>query len=245
MLAAMFFIGCGLPADAGWGQPTNGLATRLTLVTKEPTLGKPIQLKLEIKNVGNTPAKFDDQQAMVNNAFEVQGPAGTPVPFVGMSTQTMGVETTLAPGAEKPVFGSLDITEQYLLEKPGKYTIRFRTQHLGNLPKSNQLTMTVKDGPLTDQVKLISALHKAAPTGWRVARFGDEISFLNSPTGLKKDVAVVSLFFTKDEMTTRDDAEKLGKTKMGYAWLEISPKDTANRWPDSKKVIEEQLKAFR
>ncbi|MFL5329845.1 MAG: hypothetical protein ACJ8C4_13125 [Gemmataceae bacterium] len=244
MIAAVL-LGCGLLADVAWGIPKNGLATRLTVVTKEPVLGQPVQLKLDIKNVGTTPAKYDDQQAMVNNSLEVLGPEGKPVPSVGMSTQTIGSETTLAPAAEKSVFGSLDITEQYLLEKPGKYTIRFRAQHHGNMPESNQLTVILKDGPLSDQVKLLSALLKAAPAGWRVARDGDEISFVNSPTNLKRDVAVVSLFFTKDENTSRVDAEKLGRTKMGYAWLEISPKSSANRWPDSKKVIEEQLKAFR
>jgi len=247
MVTLALMLGMISMADVEWGTPQNGLSTRISLVTAEPTVGKTIKLKLEIKNVGTTPAKYDDQQASMNNSIEVKDSNGKPVPYVGMSAQTMGSDTTLAVGAANTIFADLDLAEQYLLETPGRYTVTFKSQLHGGLPRSNELTITLKDGPIPDRVKLTSAFYKAAPKGWRVARYGDDICFMYfSPTGLKADVATIGVFFTKDDKAGRDHSESLGKTKLGYAWVETIPREKAGeRWPDYKKAIDEQLKSFR
>lgn len=238
------------PTDDGpaWGATKDGLASRLTLVTGTPVLGGPIQLKLEVKNVGDGPAAYDDQQAATNDALLVKGPDGSRVPYVGGSFQTMGQTTTLPSGESRTIFASLDVSVPYLIDRPGSYTIETRPR--GGVPASNALSVTVGSGELGDARKLLGALVGTAPKGWRVADQFGSIVFLSSPTGLKDDATSISLTFTREAASPakppagRPPVVDLGETTLGHAWLSAYDRAAVERWPDYAKVIGERVKAY-
>jgi hypothetical protein len=241
--------GCGPlnpTPDTPWGAAKNGLSTRILSLEKDPAVGQKLKVQLEVKNVDSTPKTFDDQQSAVNGSLIVKGPDGKDVPYIGLGFQTMGSKTTLAPGATKVVVKELDVAEQYLIEKPGKYTVQSRER--GGLPASNELTMTLKAGELAGMTKLFASIHRAAPAGWRAARYGDSIELLSTPTNLKADATSISLYFTKDDKQLPMGLQRaqpfgLGETKFGHAWI-VRATHATERWPDHEKFFQDQLKPF-
>lgn len=228
-----------------WGAPVNGLSTRVSLLEAAPAVGQPLKVKLEVKNVDQVPRTFDDQQAAVNDSMIVKGPDGKEVAHIGGSFQTMGLKTTLPPGAIKIVVKELDVASQYLLDKDGKHTLQFRAR--GGLPASNELSITLKAGELPDLMKLLASIQRAAPAGWRTAKYGDTIVMLNTPTNLKADATSITLYFSKkggDSMREgRMAPVYLGMTSMGQAAIVLGP-NAAERWPEHRKFLDEQLKPF-
>jgi hypothetical protein len=235
---------------ADWGEPNEaGLVSRLTLVSKEPQLGKKLLLRLEIKNIGTAPAKFDDQQARVNSSLAIRGPRGVAVPYIGTSFQTAGQSERLAPNQAKTIFADMDAAEQYLFEQPGEYTIQFVGR--GGIPKSNELKVTLKDGKLTDLHAMVAELRKVVPQGWRVTTYMDSITILNTPTSLKRDATSVTVFFTKTKVpeqrrgVQQPPAKYLMETRLGHAWMQPQDEQMVLRWGEYEQVISHTLKAFR
>jgi hypothetical protein len=239
----------GGEGDTPWGKSANGVESRLTLVTAKPTLGQQLLVKLELRNTGTAPAKYDSQQAAVNGSLIVKGPDDAKVSYIGRPVQTLGGNKTLKANETVTIFASLDVNSQYHLNRPGKHTIQFRG---GNgLPISNVLTVTLADAPLSDYQKLFGTLEKTKPAGWKIADWGGSIMFISSPTGLKADMASITLFFTKEPtggpkpQRGQPAAINLGDTSLGKAWLMADSQKAVDRWADYEKVIGEQIKAFK
>lgn len=250
VVAAILFVSQIMAADnTPWGAEKGGLASRLTSVTEKPAVGRPLRLKLEIKNRGSAPAKYDDQQAAVNGSLIITGPDGAKVPFIGGTFQTFGAPTTLKPGESKTIFEKLDIAEQYLIEVPGQYRIQARGG--SGVPESNVLTVAIGPGTPSDFQKLLGSLRKVMPAGWRVSNYSGSIVFLHSPTGLKADTASITLFFAKDPIggikpqPGQPSAINLGETNLGRAWLSAESQTAVDRWPDYAKVIGDQVRAMK
>lgn len=229
-----------------FGLAVGGVQSRLSLVTARPQVGQPLRVRLELKNVGSVPIRYDSQQAEVNGSLSVTGPDGKPAPYIATSFQTMGSAKNIQPGDTKTIFSTFNVTEQYLLEKPGKYAIKFVGR--GGIPESNLLAVEVAAGKLSDMDWVLVAMRDIAPNGWRAVRYGDSISFLNTPTRLKADAVSVTVYFTKDKNSGNEQLQVqpkyLGEFRMGHAWLQTSA-DANDRWPDHDKTIEEKLKGFK
>lgn len=244
---------CMAPPDdeVQWGEAKGGpLVSRLTSATKQPTLGQPLRVRLEVKNISEAPAKFNSQQAATNGSLTVKAPDGFVLQYIGGSYQTAGQDTTLQPGEAKTIYTDLDVSAQYLIDQPGDYTIQSRSR--GGIPASNELTVSVRPGKMSDFQSLFAALHRAMPKGWRVANYGDEsIVFLNTPTNLKADATSVTLFISKEPTAGPKPIRgqplpiSLGETTMGKAWLMPQDAKALERWPDCEKMIAEQLKPFK
>jgi hypothetical protein len=168
----------------------------------------------------------------------VTGPDDKPVPYIATSFQTSGHRKALTNGQIVTVFSELDLAQQYLIDKPGKYAVQFVGR--GGLPPSNVLTVTVAEAPLPDRLKLLVALHKSAPQGWRVTQYDTAITLLNTPTRLKADATSITLFFTKTKEPNQE-GEYVAETKLGHAWIQAESPVAAARWPDYLKFIREQL----
>ena len=231
--------------DTPWGEPTGGLASRLTLVTEQPKLGEPLLLRLEIKNVSDSRLGYDDQQAGVNHSLKVIGPDGAEVPYVGGSFQTSGFTEPLMAGATRTILAGLDLTAQYLVDRAGAYTIQSIAR--GGVPASNTLVVTVAPGRLADFQRVLIALRPTAPKGWHVARYGESIVWIHAPSGLKSDATSLALMFTKERVSPapRQRVEYLGQTTLGHAWLTAENDKAAARWPDHVKQIASQLQPFQ
>jgi hypothetical protein len=244
---------CMSPPDdeVQWGEAKGGpLVSRLTCATKQPTLGQPLRVQLEVKNFSDKPAKYNSQQAKVNSSLTVKGPDGADIPYIGGSYQTAGGPTTLQPGESKTIYSDLDVAAQYLIEKPGKYTIQSKSR--GGIPASNELVVEVQPGQLSEFQRLFASLQKATPKGWRIASYGGEsIVFLNTPTNLKADATSVTLFISKEPtggpkpMRGQPLPISLGETSLGQAWLIPQDARALERWADCEKVITDKLKPFK
>lgn len=241
-------LSCRAPADSsiGWGTAKDGRSSRLTAVTRNPLLGQPLRVRLEIKNVSERPIRFDDQQAAVNGSLEIRGPDGIGIPYIGTSFQTFGVETELKPGDAKTIFADLDISGKYLVDRPGAYTIRFRGR--SGIPESNELQVKVRPGQLPDFDRVFTSLYRATPAGWRATRYDNSISFLHLPTTLKADAESITVYFTAGKQSglrVGDAAPKyLGEMTLGHAWLVAQSPRAMERWPDYANVISERMKPF-
>jgi hypothetical protein len=105
-----------------------GLRTRLVPLAKQFTLGQPMKFRLELKNFGPTAVHYDSQAVAGNSSLVVRDPQGQLVPYIGGSFQTGNFIPlpSLAPGKTVVLFDGLDLASQYLLVRPGKYTVQFR-----------------------------------------------------------------------------------------------------------------------
>jgi len=111
-----------------WGWELAGLRTRLVPLAKRVALGQPMKFWLELKNFGPKAVSYDPQAVALNNSLLVRDPQGRPVRYIGGGFQT-GIFVplpTLAPGKSVVLFHDLDVTSQYLIVKPGKYSVQFR-----------------------------------------------------------------------------------------------------------------------
>jgi hypothetical protein len=234
--------------DENWGEAKGGLASRLSLATAKPTLGEPMKVRLEVKNVGDAPVSYNSQQSATNNSLLIKGPDGKEIPYIGGSYQTAGQPTTLASGDTKSVYSELDVVPQYLIEKAGEYTIQSRAR--GGIPASQVLKITIAPGTLSDFQRLFGALHRSAPAGWRAANYSGSIVFLHTPTRLKADAASITLFVSKEPTGGPKPIRggpapiNLGETTLGQAWLIAESQTAIDRWPEYEKVIRERIKPF-
>jgi hypothetical protein len=111
-----------------WGWELAGLRTRLVPLEKQFVLGQPMKFRLELKNFGQGAVRYDSQGVGLNGSLLVRDPQGRPVRYIGGSFQTMGQSPlpSLAPGKTAVLFDALDLASQYLVVRPGRYTVQFR-----------------------------------------------------------------------------------------------------------------------
>lgn len=236
-----------------FGFAIGGVQSRLSLITKRPQVGKPLRVRLELKNVGSLPITYDSQQAAVNNSLDVKGPDNNPVSYVATSFQTMGSPKQIQPGDTTVIITDLNVAEQYLVDKPGKYVIKSVAR--GGIPASNELQVEVAAGTPKDIDRLLMDMRSIAPQGWRTVRYENRmepgigsISFLNTPTRLKADATSISLYFTKEKKSGIEEQQVqpkyLGETIFGHAWLQQQSEVATERWPDHEKAIAEKLNPY-
>jgi hypothetical protein len=63
----------------------------------------------------------------------------------------------------------LDLTDKYLFQKAGRYSIRFTGAGTG-LPDSRPLTVELTPGQLSEFDRVVACLLPLCPKGWRVAK---------------------------------------------------------------------------
>src|SRR5262245_19280414 len=128
-----------------WGPEQEGVRTSLVAREKELSLGKPILLRLEMKNVGSRVVHYDPTQMAINSSMYIEGNDGVEVPSIAPGAQTGVDSRPMNPGERAVLFEALDIASQYLLTAPGSYTVRFRGQDRGfadtPIPPSNAITI--------------------------------------------------------------------------------------------------------
>lgn len=147
------------------------------------------------------------------------------------------------------LFENLDISEEYVILKPGKYTIQFHGR-----PASNIIEFEIKPGNPTEIDLLVASLVDILPDpNWRVVApkmppnaHGQNLVVLGR--GFKqKNSAWVRLWLTKrpgDIIEHRQHdaiSDYLGKNDSGYFYIEIPP-EAMDYWPTIKEDIVKALK---
>jgi hypothetical protein len=157
-----------------WGPEHDGLRTRLVAMQKEYTAGQPVKLRLEMKNFGTADRTYDAQGVDVNGAIRISDPDGKPVRYIGGGYQTVGHSRSIAPGEAVALFDGLDLTGQYVLVKPGSYSLQFRGTTVqwnseSTIPPSAEITIQMKPGTVPPSMQVPARLSEVLPQGWALS----------------------------------------------------------------------------
>ncbi|MEO1525783.1 MAG: M56 family metallopeptidase [Planctomycetota bacterium] len=228
----------------GWGpKPKSGdLRLRLSLVTEHAEVGEPLRLKLELKNFGDQPQKYDPQYYSAFRVLEViDAKTGNLDTSLGMTYQTMGGEVALGPGETVVLWKSEDASELYMIDE-GTYKIRVASPRIRSqtLPASNTINATVAAGRQTFPKRLMRALGRVVPKEWDVEIGWQQRVYLSySPTKYKRDTVTIQLWATKEplpESGPGDQATIGSSDEVGNLHLSASQK-AQQLWPDYRKVL--------
>lgn len=243
----------GIPEDSrpegtGWGATVNGLRTRLTCLDPDWTFGRPLRLRLELQNVSDRRTTYDDQQVGVNDSFDVTGPDGRDIPWIGGSCQTRGSPDPIAPGETVVLLESFDIAEKYLLVQLGEYAVRFRGRGgFGetDVPASNSVRLRVGGTPPPEMI-VLEKCREHLPARWTISmqRRGP-LTFgwmYSPPSGLTVDVVAISISFLSERRgdPSTPTEEYLGQHALGYAYLVVAyPSGEAAEavWPSYRSAL--------
>lgn len=219
---------------------------RLTVGGESFKAGERVPCKLEIVNNGPAAATFDPQEYFPFRVLRVVRRDGAPDWFIGPTPQTEGRDQELAPGASSTLWENVDAAELFLLEG-GEYSIyaEHRGRARGKSLKSNEVSIAIKGGDLPYRKTILKRLRTAAPDGWTVQTSGSAVTVLHSPTGLKKDISSIQIWFTDAPLPAdfelgsgehRQEVATLGKTKLGFTHFALS-RLAANHWPRCREIL--------
>jgi len=238
------------PKDDKWGEPSNGFAMQLVPRSEEFIVGKPMILGLVMKNTSDSVKQYTPQPAFINpviildaNNKELYYKKG-PFQSLEMEAKSIGI------GDIVTLFDNLNITEDYVITEPGKYTIRFRG------PSYNVIGFEIKPGTPDERDVLIASLYDILPDpNWQIIKGLRE----NIPAGRKnaegnavvlyriRSRIRVMLWQTKSEAEIDEHGEDpqtsdyLGKNASGYFYITAPPK-ALEYWPTMKADIVKALK---
>ncbi|MFH1858382.1 MAG: hypothetical protein ABH845_05725 [Candidatus Omnitrophota bacterium] len=251
-----------LAKEDGWGENRYGYKTQLIPATEKFIVGKPMRFSLVMRNVGDS-LKWFDHQGVTGHSLAITDPDGKEVYYKISSFQTTGSSQPIDAGETVVLLDTRDIASDYLIVKPGKYTIQFREGNYGFLfddtfPASNVVSFEVEPGNAAKEDRVMASLVEVVPQdGWRVAKGWDR---KNAPIGrkasdgflvllvriaeLKKDILYVRLWVTRkstdiakgQETKGPEASEFLGKNKIGYFYAAIPP-EAEKLWPSIREDL--------
>jgi hypothetical protein len=215
------------------------LRTRLLLLKENPRLGQPILVRLELKNEGSSPVATRTWEAGCNHSLEITGPDGRPVAYIGGPHGGFGNPYSLRPGETEYLISFLDLREQYLIDRSGRYTVRYRGQGIRmegpQVPiASCALDIAVAPGELDPKMAIASRVAPLVPEPLWFAISGDlKESYLEAGAGLKDEmVFAISIRIGK---RIYPDEELLGNTPWGLVFASTKNKDEV--WPGWREAI--------
>ena len=187
------------------GELRNQLKTQLTSQQKTFKVGEPIPITLDITNTGAQDQKYSHHIVALNGTTKVYDQYGRSVPYVGGTSQIGVRRETLTPG-QTAVIQSFDLAAYNYLRKPGKYTVTCRSSSLQFEVTPNP----IDDGDLVG--KLLPLVHdkwmlvgnpnfkgKVRPGVNFEEVAGQQITFVDNPTGYIGDMELIWLWFTDEK----------------------------------------------
>lgn len=137
-----------LAKDEKWGEKQNGFQTQLIPANRQYVVGQPMILHLVLKNVGGDFQRYDKQDM---SSLSIKDTNGNQVFSKSPPVQKLGSSFPIDTGEIFSLFEKEDITSEYVIVKPGKYTIQFIGFQDGPttdfyLPSSNIIEFEVKPG---------------------------------------------------------------------------------------------------
>ncbi|MDD5326542.1 MAG: hypothetical protein PHY02_01860 [Phycisphaerae bacterium] len=249
--------------DDKWSEPNDGLVTQLIPQNEYYILGKPMEFGLVLKNISDSEKKYDPQRAIGMHSLIVKTADNSRVYYKAGPYQTSGGPRPIESGEVVTLFENRDISDEFAITKPGKYTVQFRGFY--RLPASNVIEFEVKTRGTPDERdvlidQVIDVLPDAnwlamAPKRFRHAPAGrkeETISIILRHLGGEKGGDVlVFLWKTNSPMDVTEEKEEdtptsdyLGKNASGYFYIETPPK-ALDYWPKMKEDIAKTLKLDR
>lgn len=155
-------------------------SVRVTLRDVDVTLGHPMLVTLDLRNEGARPFLYEARE-MGRGSFDILGPDGREVPYIGWEESRPGEEQALDPRRSTHLLLGFDLSTEYLIDRPGRYRLRFSGRELrfwkpeedgpGLYPirlVSDWMEFTVREGAAPPAVELVRRLQPILPEGWRV-----------------------------------------------------------------------------
>ncbi len=237
-----------------WGPlaEASGLRSRLTLQTKNPTVGQPLLLKLELRNMHKRPTTVDLQEYAPFRVLRAEGKladgTGMRAPFIGMTPQTFGVDQELAGGEVITAWENVDAADLFLLDLPNCTFYAEGAEWAGAAFKqdSNHLDVKLQPGHLPQEKLLVAELLKRLPNGWKLSRGFGAIYLNHSPTNLKSDVTSIQLWFTGDKLADdfelgkgdqRQEVSLVARTDLGFLNIAAPRRVGEKMWPEYVRDI--------
>jgi hypothetical protein len=239
---------------AAQGQKSN-LSTEVTPEKQKVRLGDPIVVSVRVTNQTAEVAETG-RGATAFDCFEVTGPDGERLRYVGFDGQVAGVRVEVPPHSAATLAATLDLTDKYLFQKPGQYSIRFSGKWTG-LPDSSAIELELAPGQLSEFDQVAASLLPICPEGWRLAKdaHGEVMPFGRSRVpGFALHLCLdhmrgkdVLLWFTKEEAKVDpsqqppEKVEYLGRVRGLFVYDSVGS-NTPGLWPKAVEDISRALK---
>jgi hypothetical protein len=148
-----------------------GFEIKLTALDKEFVIGQPMLFRVEMHNISKSPIRWmHTSSAMVNDSMFIKGPDGNIIPYVDTSYQTEAQDKEIKPGEKVILADQYDVTTQYCITTPGRYTFQFNGFKHYEINPSNIVEIKVKPGKLLPADSIIEQLLTVLPEDWKFTR---------------------------------------------------------------------------
>jgi hypothetical protein len=234
------------------------LATEL--VAQKPTsrLGEPILISVRATNASPEAAQVD-RCVTEFNCFEVTGPDGLIMPDVGYDGQVLMNYATVQPYSNFTIADSIDLTDYYIFQKSGLYSVRFIGR--GELADSRAISIEITPGQLADYDQVALSLISVLPEGWRLVKHrsrgdvtppgwssvpGKSLHLChNHMQGEAVDVCLTRAEAKTDPTASRvSKAKDLGRVCGLFVYAEVD-KNTPRLWPTAIEDISRALQTIK
>lgn len=187
-------------ATGSWSPVIDGLQTRLRLLTKQPRLGHPLYVRLELRNVSDKRRHINADPLSVSDFLTVVQNNGEPVKS-RPPVYEPGAQRTVEPGDTIVLWDRRNIAPAIRLQKPGTFSVATRSidsreksvfrdgkrvsTQLSSVPASRKLAIDLRDGSLPEDVEIQRRLKQVLPETWtlKTARISGLFSLI-APRGL-------------------------------------------------------------
>ena len=230
------------------------LATQVIAKTQTVRLGDSIIVSVSVTN--QTPQATEvDRSATEFGCFEVTDPDGKTLPYVGFDGQVVMNRVDVQPLSTVTIAEALDLTDKYLFQKAGRYSIRFSGKWTG-LSDSPAITIEVTPGRLSEIDDVAASLLPVCPDSWHLAKDGrgEVTPFGRSRvSGFALHLCrnhmrgeAVLLWFTKEEAKVdpiqqpRAKIEYLGRARGLFVYGSVGS-NTPTVWPTATEDISRAL----
>ncbi|MHC4215773.1 MAG: hypothetical protein ACYSWP_20690, partial [Planctomycetota bacterium] len=220
-----------------------GFEISLVPLTEEFVIGKPMLFMIELANVSEETLMYG-RTSMVNDPMEIKGSDGKKVPYMGGSYQTAEGSDFIEPGETVVLVESYDVTSQYHITKPGKYSFQFTRFYV---KQSNIVEVEVKGGELSPLELATEKLKPIVPDKWVFSsrimsgkQFGGEkagrclaLSMIDSKGGKEWNASIFVLVFLDCDKSQINYRSSLGEFWGDCKWgpVYVRSYNAPLRWP--------------
>ena len=234
-----------------------GIEYKLIPLSEDFAVGRPMLFRINMVNVSDLSVLFmDTRSVMVNDPMAVIGPNGEDIKYVDTSYQIAVGHEVILPGETITLADNYDVTSQYGIVKPGRYTFQFKGASGRNNKRSNTFEVEVKEGELSAADSVFASILSVLPKGWTATRrlaptklfSGDRadtfinVHLIGKRTGKLINVDI-SLAIAKDVSSLDHQyVNKLqvwGKCRWGHVYARV--RDAELLWPDYREQIVKAL----
>lgn len=227
-----------------WEKVRTGYGYILTPLAERFAIGRPMEFRIEMKNISNESLPYMKKPMTVNGPMIITGPNGEKIEYLAGPCQIGEATDFTEPNEIVLLADNYDAGNDYRIVRPGKYAFQFRGDY-GVL--SNKVEIEVGNGKLSDIDIIIEKLKPILPADWEFARnrFDKNISVAMYKKGMIKNPngsVIIALYFNPTEdflQKVQEELKPWGQTQWGTIY--IKSENIEKYWPEYKEQIKKAL----